>query len=437
MILPVLFLVIIIYGSGEDRIRSSFLFFLYTLAGSLFMLLAILQIYNYVGSTDLQLLSLSEISLESQIILFLAFFLALAVKTPLVPFHMWLPRAHTSAPLGGSILLAGKPVPALNLAICWEHLKRSISRKLFAYTSNFNNILREDNILKLENIKAINDCESNIKLDRILRGHTLNATIISSYLAGLIEGDGNIYVPQTGAASVTIIFNSKDLPLALLIQKEINHGNIYKIKGKNAYSYVISNLLGLTIIVNHINGHFRTHKINSLFKLIDWINFKNNNSNIIDKLPLDNSCLSENAWLAGFIESDGCFYIRVTKNKNCTTSKVACYFELAQKTTEDKSMLDIMTKISEFLSCNLKFKKSNQYWVRTSSYNSNKILVSYLSKFPIFGSKYLDYLSWQKVLNIMIKKEQTKKLEEINNIKNNMNSKRTYLNWDHLKNFYS
>ena len=106
-ILPILFLVIIIFGTGEERIRSSFLFFLYTLAGSLFMLLAILQIYNYVGSTDFQLLSLSEISLESQIILWAAFFLALAVKTPLVPVHMWLPRAHTSAPLGGSILLAG------------------------------------------------------------------------------------------------------------------------------------------------------------------------------------------------------------------------------------------------------------------------------------------------------------------------------------------
>ena len=106
-ILPVLFLVILIYGTGEDRIRSSFLFFLYTLAGSLFMLLAILQIYNYVGSTDFTILSLTEISLDSQIILWAAFFLALAVKTPLIPVHMWLPRAHTSAPLGGSILLAG------------------------------------------------------------------------------------------------------------------------------------------------------------------------------------------------------------------------------------------------------------------------------------------------------------------------------------------
>ena len=68
-ILPVLFLVILIFGTGEDRVRSSFLFFLYTFAGSLFMLLAILQIYNYVGSTDFLLISLSEISLDSQQIL--------------------------------------------------------------------------------------------------------------------------------------------------------------------------------------------------------------------------------------------------------------------------------------------------------------------------------------------------------------------------------
>ena len=60
--------------------------------------------------------------------------------------------------------------------------------------------------------------------------------------------------------------------------------------------------------------------------------------------------------LGGFIESDGCFYVRVSKNNNCGgaphTYKIACLFELAQKTTKDKVMLDIMTKIKEFLSTN-------------------------------------------------------------------------------------
>nr|YP_011014450.1 NADH dehydrogenase subunit 4 [Pallidohirschioporus biformis]WQA11103.1 NADH dehydrogenase subunit 4 [Pallidohirschioporus biformis] len=105
-VLPVLFIIIILYGSGTAKIRSALLFFLYTLAGSLFMLLAILEINTYVGSTDFQLISLSEINLESQKLLWLAFFLAFAIKTPLWPMTGWLYRAHADSPLAGSIILA-------------------------------------------------------------------------------------------------------------------------------------------------------------------------------------------------------------------------------------------------------------------------------------------------------------------------------------------
>jgi NADH-ubiquinone oxidoreductase chain 4 len=65
-VLPILFLVIILFGHGENRFRSAYLLFLYTLAGSLPMLLAILVIFNYLGSTDFSLLSLYEINLDSQ-----------------------------------------------------------------------------------------------------------------------------------------------------------------------------------------------------------------------------------------------------------------------------------------------------------------------------------------------------------------------------------
>lgn len=71
-VLPILFIVIVIFGHGNDRFRSAFLFFLYTLAGSLPMLLCILMIYSYIGSTDFQLISLYSISLESQKILWLS-----------------------------------------------------------------------------------------------------------------------------------------------------------------------------------------------------------------------------------------------------------------------------------------------------------------------------------------------------------------------------
>jgi len=105
-VLPILFIVIVLFGHGKDRFRSAFLFFLYTLAGSLPMLLSILVIYNYIGSTDFQLISLHEISLQSQKYLWLGFFIAFAVKTPLYPFIIWLPKAHSDSPLAGSILLA-------------------------------------------------------------------------------------------------------------------------------------------------------------------------------------------------------------------------------------------------------------------------------------------------------------------------------------------
>jgi NADH-ubiquinone oxidoreductase chain 4 len=105
-VLPILFIVIVVFGHGKDRFRSAFLFFLYTLAGSLPMLLSILVLYSYIGNTDFQLISLYDISLESQKLLWLGFFVAFAVKTPLYPFIIWLPKAHSDSPLAGSILLA-------------------------------------------------------------------------------------------------------------------------------------------------------------------------------------------------------------------------------------------------------------------------------------------------------------------------------------------
>ena len=101
-----LFFIVIIWGGSEKKYRAAFLLFLYTLAGSLFMLLAILYIYQNAGSTDYLILSLYDINIDYQKILWLSFFISFAVKTPLFPFHIWLFRAHAEAPLAGSIILA-------------------------------------------------------------------------------------------------------------------------------------------------------------------------------------------------------------------------------------------------------------------------------------------------------------------------------------------
>lgn len=106
-VLVPLFLVVGVWGASTARVRASMLLFLYTLAGSLFMLVAIVTVYSHTGTTDLTVLDLSGMTLDTQRWLWLAFALAFAVKTPLVPFHMWLPRAHAEAPLAGSMVLAG------------------------------------------------------------------------------------------------------------------------------------------------------------------------------------------------------------------------------------------------------------------------------------------------------------------------------------------
>ena len=108
MLIP-MFLVIGIWG-GENRIYAAYKFFLYTLAGSVLLLIAIIMILLYTGTTDV--VKLTEalptfFPLEYQKWLFLAFFFSFAVKVPMFPFHTWLPDAHVQAPTAGSVILAG------------------------------------------------------------------------------------------------------------------------------------------------------------------------------------------------------------------------------------------------------------------------------------------------------------------------------------------
>ena len=106
-VLVPLFLIVGIWGASEMRIRASFLLFLYTLFGSLFMLLSFLVIIYNVGTSDLEMISFADISFDSQKILWLGIFLSFAIKTPLIPMHGWLIRAHVEAPVAGSMVLAG------------------------------------------------------------------------------------------------------------------------------------------------------------------------------------------------------------------------------------------------------------------------------------------------------------------------------------------
>lgn len=101
-----MFLIIGIWG-GARRVYASYKFFLYTLLGSVLMLLAIIALWYQAGTTSIAELSEFDIPFNMQVWLFLAFFASFAVKVPMWPVHTWLPDAHVEAPTAGSVILAG------------------------------------------------------------------------------------------------------------------------------------------------------------------------------------------------------------------------------------------------------------------------------------------------------------------------------------------
>lgn len=106
-ILIPMFLIIILWGSRKRKIHASYLFFFFTLIGSLFMLTAILWYFIYIGDLNMHVMPYLYLYGKYQKILWLLFFIGFAVKIPIYPVHTWLPEAHVEAPTSGSIILAG------------------------------------------------------------------------------------------------------------------------------------------------------------------------------------------------------------------------------------------------------------------------------------------------------------------------------------------
>ena len=102
-----MFLIVGVWGSRQRKVRAAYMLFIYTLLGSVLMLLAILMMYSIAGTTDYQILTTTEFSDTLQKLMWLAFFASFAVKIPMVPVHIWLPEAHVEAPTAGSVILAG------------------------------------------------------------------------------------------------------------------------------------------------------------------------------------------------------------------------------------------------------------------------------------------------------------------------------------------
>ena len=258
---------------------------------------------------------------------------------------------------------------------------------------------------------------------------------LGSYLAGLIEGDGYITITNINTVIVGITFNLKDKPLAERLLKKIGKGYIVRRKS-NSIELRFSSKKTLCKIINLINGKFRTPKIEQLFKLIDWMN--KNHCMSIQKLPINDSPILNDSWLSGFIDSDGCFYIRNS------LKQIICKFSLEQRMVYPKnneSYNYILNKICLALNVKLHSRireniKKSYYIIRVENHNSIKSLIDYLDSYPLNTSKYLDFLSWKIVFYSIINKNhmtvEGRKL--VSEQKSKMNNSRTYFNWDHLNN---
>ena len=272
---------------------------------------------------------------------------------------------------------------------------------------------------------------------------------LTYYLGGLIEGDGSFSVPKfikdskgkKRVAGIEIIGNIKDKPAYDFLKTKFG-GNVYHTKGKKTVRWMIKDLKSVINVVNNINGKLRTPKIHRFHNMIDFLNLYYGTN--ISKLPLDDSPLFENAWLAGFIDSDGHFSIKGFTGNIRTYIAVQFYLPQRKVDISGVSMFEIMQQISSFLDCSLKSRVTTLnkqefevITVTTSNKNSNKILIDYFYKFHLLTSKYLDFKCFERANYLYINKFHRDPVfyEEIRLLKSSMNNSRTEFNWDHLEQY--
>lgn len=368
-------------------------------------------------------------------------------------------------------VLAGKlNLPALNLAIFWEPLYENISQSEGNLLSlNFLDNLRDHTpkyfdcsffilyficvkqyFSSLKALDVFHIPASTVKsIHTSSNSKNLKKSLFSYYLTGLIEGDGTIITPKNlrspkgklNYPSIQIIFNLKDLALALLIQKELGVGSLSRKKGVDAYILTINSYEGILLTISLINGNMITPKIYSLNALIDFLNETKGIS--IEKYPISKEPLDSNPWLSGFIEADASFQVRTTlSGKN---PKFECKLEISQRRVDHKGYdnLEFLNYIAEFLNTEVKKIRSDkpkpEYRVRTTNLKGNINAKNYLLNFPLFGTKHLDSLDWMKIVDMFDRKEHNtdEGKEKIIKIKSGMNNFRTDFTWDHLQKFYN
>lgn len=184
--------------------------------------------------------------------------------------------------------------------------------------------------------------------------------LLGYYLAGLIEGDGSIILrkgtKEKTSPKIVFTFHFNEIPLYNKLRKILKTGVIY-IENTGVCRYTISNADAVINLINQINGKFRTPKLAALNKAIDNINLWRG-ANLL-KMPIDTGNLDNNPWLAGFIDADGHFAIKLSGSYKSNESienaflrgRVQCVFSMNQSEVNrisGKSNVPFMTNWPTF-----------------------------------------------------------------------------------------
>nr|BAF44922.1 hypothetical protein [Lobophyllia vitiensis] len=204
------------------------------------------------------------------------------------------------------------------------------------------------------------------------------------YLAGLIEGDGSIVVSKD-KAYIFIFFHLKDVSTAYYIKKRLGFGSMVKQKNKKAINLTIVGRRGLLKVVELVNGKFRSKKIESLHKLIYYLNEN------IQVFPKDPSSVLINHWLAGFLDADGYFQVKIINRERKSPYEVRLHLKVDQKTK------DVLNLLHEVFGGYVGYReKQDTYYYQSTGFQHALKVIRYLDRYPVL-SKWLEYRQWRRV----------------------------------------
>lgn len=235
------------------------------------------------------------------------------------------------------------------------------------------------------------------------------------FLAGLMDADGHI----NKLGNIIIAFHSRDISVAYYIKTRIGYGQISKTKHKNAVTYVCTHPIGKTLFCRYINQ-----------KLVNPDRVQQFNNRLIPKcgLPYQYFCQQrpgipglENHWLAGFIQGNGSFQVKLVSKKNRLKKEVRLVLQINLK------QLSILKQLQTLIGGFIGFRASqNTYYYSSVSFERAAKLIQYLDHFQVMGSSATLYWMWRKCYIIIQNKNHfnQKGIDNIEKIKAQMSKLR-------------